>query len=141
MNWSARVSCTMWSAALLAPLPAAAESQIHAAATRMTASAHVNFKIVIPTVLSMEVLSRVHSGDDVQKVAIGSNGRTVMLAATVQGSNLPRRDLILGAAARKIIVQDPACALGVQSSVTATAGARSGAGRGDARMICTVSMP
>jgi hypothetical protein len=132
----------MWSAALLPPLPAAAESQIHADATRrVTASAHVNFKIVIPTVLSMEVLSRVHSGDDVQKVAIGSNGRTVVLAATVQGSDLPRRDLILGAAARKIILQDPACALGVQNTVAATAAGRSDARRGDAGMTCTVSMP
>jgi hypothetical protein len=103
---------------LLAPLPAAAESQIHADAThRMTAIAHVEFKIVIPTTLSIEVLSSIQSRVDAQKVAIGSNGRTVVLAATVQGTDLPRHDLILGAAARKTIAQDTACVLGVPNSV------------------------
>jgi hypothetical protein len=137
MKWSSRVSRMICSAALLLPLPAAADSQIHTdAPRRVTASAHVDFKIVIPKVLSMEVLSGMQSGVDVQKVAIGSNGRTVALAATVQGSDLPRRDLIVGAAARKSIAQDTPCALGVQNTVAATSGRRS-----DARMICTVSMP
>ena len=104
MKWSARVSSIMCSAALLLPLPAAAESQIHAdAPRRVTASAHVDFKIVIPKILSMEVLSGIQSGVDVQKVAIGSNGRTVALAATVQGSDLPRRDLIVGAAVGYVV--------------------------------------
>jgi hypothetical protein len=137
MKWSARVSSIMCSAALLLPLPAAAESQIHAdAPRRVTASAHVDFKIVIPKILSMEVLSGIQSGVDVQRVAIGSNGRTVVLAATVQGSDRPRHALILGAAARKNIAQDTPCALGVQTTVAAAAGRRS-----DARMFCTVSMP
>ncbi len=136
MKWSARVSSMMCSAALL-PLPAAAESQIHAdAPRRVTASAHVDFKIVIPKILSMEVLSGIQSGVTAQRVAIGSNGRTLVLAATAQGSDLPRHDLILGAAARKNIAQDTTCALGVQTTVAATAGRPS-----DPRMICTVSMP
>jgi hypothetical protein len=106
---------------LLPPLPAAAESQVQTGAgRRLTASAHVNFKIVIPNTLSMDVPSGVHA----QTVAIGSNGRTVVLAATVPGSELPRHDLILGAAARKSIAQDAACALGAHNAV-----------------ICTASMP
>ena len=112
---------------LLAPLWAASESQIQvpAAHRAATASAHVNFKVVIPKVLSLAVVGDADAPQRAQSVAIGSNGRTVSLAATAVGSDPASRNLILNAAARRSIVQAAACTpLG-----------------GSSRTLCTVSMP
>jgi hypothetical protein len=103
--------------ALLMPLMAAAESHIDsgAATARLNATAHLNFKIVIPRVLYLQVAS----GDDriagAQTAAVMSTGRNVTMNATV-----------LTAAARRPLAQDVPCS------------------RGDARLgpiVCTASMP
>jgi hypothetical protein len=103
--------------ALLMPLMAAAESHTDsgAATASLNATAHLNFKIVIPTVLYLQVAS----GDDriagAQTVAVMSTGRNVTMNATV-----------LTAAARRSLAQDVPCS------------------RGDAHLgpvVCTASMP
>jgi hypothetical protein len=58
---------------------------------------------------------------------VGSNGRLVALAATLQGSEWPRRDLLVRAAPRRNIAQQAPCELG--------------AAHAGQRLVCTVSMP
>jgi len=103
--------------ALLMPLMASAESHVDsgAATARLNATAHLNFKIVIPRVLYLKVAS----GDDpiagAQTVAVMSTGRNVTMNATV-----------LTAAARESLAQDVPCR------------------RSDAHLgpvVCTASMP
>ncbi len=123
------------SAALLLPLLAVADSRMQSAAAESAASAtaRVNFKIVIPTVLYLRL--------DTETAAIMSNSRNVMLKATVgaptaisAGAGIvrtpaemhPARGLILSAAAGKAIVQNAHCA-----PVAPDAG----------RILCTASMP
>src|ERR1700736_6154841 len=115
-------------AALLLPLMVAAGSHIQTEAAR-AATAHVNFKIIIPTVLSMQVgnASDRALGLGAETVAIMSNSRNVSLNATVRDSGVPARgSVILRASARKVIAQDALCTVG-------DAQAR--------RVVCTVSMP
>jgi hypothetical protein len=93
-------------AALLLPLTAVAESHLQAGTgAALVATAQVNFKIVIPKVLSMQV-------GDSGPVAIMSNGRNVALTATVRtpSANPAHGNFILSAAARKILTQDALCA-------------------------------
>jgi hypothetical protein len=92
--------------ALLLPLVAAAESHLQTGTgAAFAATAHINFKIVIPKVLSIQV-------GDSGPVAIMSNGRNVALTATVRtpSANPAHGNFILSAAARKIIAQDALCA-------------------------------
>jgi|SRR5882724_8644629 len=103
--------------ALLMPLMAAAESQSESAAATpaLHATAHLNFKIVIPTVLSMQVAGENDRIAGARTVAVTSTGRSVAMNATV-----------LTAAARRSIAQDVPCS------------------RGDAHVgpvVCTASMP
>ena len=103
--------------ALLMPLMAAAESQNESAAATpaLYATAHLNFKIVIPKVLSMQVAGENDRIAGAQTVAVTSTGRSVAMNATV-----------LTAAARRSIAQDVPCS------------------RGDAHVgpvVCTASMP
>ena len=136
MKWSARQSSVVFAAAMLLPFAAAPESQDRTQAhSRAVATARVDFKIVIPKVLSLEVLAGIGPGITGQTVAIGSNGRTVALAATLNGAAVPRNDLILRAAAGRNIAQETACAIGARNP------ASTAIGRADARMICTVSTP
>jgi hypothetical protein len=122
----------MSSAALLLPFWAGAESQIETGSARhLTASAHVDFKIIIPKVLSLEVASGIHPGLGAQTVAISSNSHNVALAATVPGSEAARHDVLLSGAARKAIAQEAPCTLDATGSEAPQA----------SRMICTVSMP
>ena len=128
MKWSANACRVMCSGALLLPFPAAPETQVHIGAqSHAVAATHVDFKIVIPTVLSLEMLAGTRPGNAVQTVAIGSNGRTVALAATLNGAALPRHDLILGAVSGRNIAQETDCAIAVRNIA--------------AKLICTVSMP
>jgi hypothetical protein len=120
-------------AAVLLPFLAAADSEVVARApgTALRAAAHVDFKIIIPRVLSMELAS----GDDpvpgAHSVAIFSNSHNATLAATVRRADddqtSPRGTVILSAAARRVIAQNADCTHGV----TGPAG----------RVVCTISMP
>ena len=113
MKWSKGFSGSMGAAALLLPLMVAAESHIQtqAASAASAATARVNFKIIIPTVLYL----RAGGGRDriagAETVAVMSNSRNVTLSATVRtlDSDHPRGSVILGASARKVIAQDAPC--------------------------------
>jgi hypothetical protein len=131
VKWSKAFTGSMSVAALLLASVVMAESHIQtkAASTALAAAAHVNFKIVIPTTLSMHVGNASDHVAGAQTVAIMSNSRNVTLNATVRTPDadaLARGNVILSASARKVIAQDAPCAVG-------DARAR--------RVVCTVSMP
>ncbi len=143
MKWSKGLTGSMSMAALLLPLMVAADSHIQtkAASAALAATSHVDFKIVIPTVLYMHVESandRTTRG--AETVAIMSNSRNVTLNATVRTpeSEVHARGAILSASARKIIAQDALCTVG---DAAAPVVARGRAKAEDRRMVCTVSMP
>lgn len=128
----------MGSAALLVPMAAVPESRIQSAETgsALQATAHLNFKIVIPKVLYLHVTGA--NDRDPQTVAIMSNSRNVWLTATLRtpqalGAGAAHGNIILSAAARKIIAQDTACALSEPRPGRASAGAT--------QLVCTASMP
>lgn len=134
MSWSRGCRCLVSSAALLLPSLAATESQLQtgAAGTAIRAAAHVDFKIIIPSVLSLDVAGGAESIPGAHTVSIFSNSRNVALAASVGASDNARGNLILSAAARRIISQHAACTLGLVRP----------AGVADtSRVLCTVSMP
>ena len=130
------------SAALLLPWAAVPESRVETAAANaaLQATAHVNFKIVIPQVLYLHVGADAAAADT---VAIMSNSRNVWLTATVRPSddrmvarasaaaNAGRGNVILSAAGGKVIAQNTLC----------TAGETHPARGGVNHVICTVSMP
>lgn len=125
------------SAALLLPMAAVPESRIEtpAANSAMQATAHLNFKIVIPKVLYLHVAGA--NDRDAQTVAIVSNSRNVWLTASVRTTE-PRGsaahgNIILSAAARKVIAQDSVCTLSEPRAHRAAAGAT--------QLVCTASMP
>ena len=129
-------------AALLLPSAAVPESRVATGAPSASAAAaaHVDFKIVIPKVLSMQVGNMRDGVLGAQTVAVMSNSHNVTLNATTRDSNDPARgNVILSAAARKGIAQDAQCTLGL---VRAAPPLPRGAGDiGSRAMICTVSMP
>ncbi len=134
VSWSRGCRCLVSSAALLLPSLAATESQLQtgAAGTAIRAAAHVDFKIIIPSVLSLDVAGGAESIPGAHTVSIFSNSRNVALAASVGASDNARGNLILSAAARRIISQHAACTLGLVRP----------AGVADtSRVLCTVSMP
>ncbi len=120
-------------------MAAVPESRIQTAepGTALQATAHVNFKIVIPKVLYLHVEGV--NDRDPQTVAVMSNSRNVWLTATLRTPQTPGADaaahgnIILSAAARKIIAQDTACALSEPRANRAPAGAT--------QLVCTASMP
>lgn len=126
----------MSAAALLLPLTAATDSHIQTGApsAAVDATAHVNFKIIVPQVLYVRTAGA-------ETMAILSNSRNVTLTATVRNSavtaNQPtsadavRGNVILSAAARKVIAQDAACRPGGPHPPLAVAG----------QVVCTASMP
>lgn len=155
------------SAALLLPLFAEPESHLQSQASggaAIRATAHVDFKIIIPRVLYLDVggTERVAGatgagGADrvagAQPVSIMSNSHNVTLATSVRTSDDPHGNLILSAAARKIIAQDAACTLGLaraaapsakdQARVPERSGVaeRVSATHSTSRILCTASMP
>ena len=139
VKWSWAVNGLMSSAALLVPMMAVPESRIQSAGagTGLQATAHLNFKIVIPRVLYLHVAGV--NDRDAQTVAIMSNSRNVWLTATLRtpeahGSDAAAHgNVILSAAARKIIAQDTACTLSEPRAGRAPPGAT--------QLVCTASMP
>ncbi len=125
----------MAATSLLLPLWAAAESQLQAGAVsgKVSATAHVDFRIVIPKVLSLGVAGGDTQGLGAQKVAIFSNSRTATLTASSVSMPAARNNVILRAAARKVIARQAACELPTDAA--------SGVSPKTNGMICTVSMP
>jgi hypothetical protein len=118
-------------AALLLPLSATPESHIQATATdsKSSATAHVDFKIVIPRVLYLRVADAdMAAGTAPDTVAVMSNSHNVALSAVRPATGARAGNVILSAAARKTIAQDVQCA-------APSAAAPSN------RIICTASMP
>jgi hypothetical protein len=129
--------------AALLPSMVAAESHIQtkAAGTASVATARVNFKIVIPTVLYMQVGNAAdHAlGADrtpgAETVAIMSNSRNVTLNATrrrpdsdvaLRGNVVRSAPVILSASGRKVIAQNAPCTAGDAHAHP---------------VVCTASMP
>lgn len=136
---------------LLLPWLAAADSQPQGSlrAATLRASAHLDFRIVIPRMLALQVdgahvvapaanapaasagapaatSPTAATGGPAQTVAVYGNGRTIALGATAADDS--RGALILSAAARKAIAQTAVCA---------PAPVRGGAGG----IVCTASSP
>jgi hypothetical protein len=117
---------------LLLPLAVGAESQVQTGTPsgKVFAAARVDFRIVIPTVLSLGVAGGEGQEAGMQTVAIFSNSRNVALTAS-SGSKPAVANVILRAAARKVIAREAACRLPAEASRSP----------GSQTMICTVSMP
>jgi hypothetical protein len=139
MTCASAFSRLMGSLLTLLPLCLAAESQIAAngSGRQLSAAAHVDFRIIIPRVLALDVASDTR-GPGAQRVAVFSNSRTATLSSTLPGLSLPaNRSVILVAAARKVIAEETLCV----SSSGINAGTLAGAAGKPHGMICTVSMP
>jgi hypothetical protein len=141
VKWSWAFNGVLSSAALLLPTMAVPESRMETGQTGapLQATAHLNFKIVIPKVLYLHVAGAGDRG--AQTVAIMSNSRNVWLTATVRtaddrestNSATARGNVILSAAARKVIAEDAACRLSGPRVTGDSAAAN--------QLICTASMP
>jgi len=145
MKWSEGLTGSMSMAALLLPLMVVADSHIQTktASAALAATSHVDFRIIIPTVLYLHVGSandRATRG--AETVAIMSNSRNVTLNATVrtpESDGRARGSAILGASARKVIAQDALCTVGAAAAAPAVARGRVKVD--DRQLVCTVSMP
>jgi hypothetical protein len=133
----------MSTAALLMPMMAAPESHIQtgAASTAVNAAVHVNFKIVIPTVLYLRMASANERGG-AKMLTVMSNGRNVMLNPTARSLDEPlaHDGVILSASARKVIAQEAPCGLKIDDAAGASATAYR-VNFNHQPLVCTVSMP
>lgn len=121
-------------AALLLPLTAATESdtRVGALGAALSATAQLNFKIIIPQVLYLQVGREANRIEGLDTVAIMSNSHNVVLNAslrTAQNDGSPWGNVILSAGARKAVAQEASCTLDGQRA------------RAGGRLICTASMP
>ena len=125
------LSRSMSIAALMLPLLAAGESQFDLGSTApraarpLAADARLNFKIVIPQVLSLDIPGGARLATQA-RASIGSNGRSVALAST-RAADAARHDLVLTAAAGRVLVREADCVPDVPARA--------------ARVTCTVAMP
>jgi hypothetical protein len=135
LNCCLRLRGLILATSLLLPLWAAAESHLQAAPQngKVSATARVDFRIVIPKVLSVDIAGGDTHGPGAQSVAIFSNSRNVTLAASAGSTSAARNNVILRAAAGKVIAREAACQLPVDAS--------RGVAPKTNGMICTVSMP
>lgn len=139
----------MSSAALLLPISTGAESHLQMGAPGATskATAHVDLKIIIPPVLYLDVSEHGIRVPGAQPVAVMSNSRNVTLAATAPSSDAARGNIILSAAARKVIAQNAFCTLGPAHvarpapPAAPSVGSRERAPSDLHPVVCTASMP
>ena len=126
-HWRAARTALAGGAALLLPFLAAADSGLATGPANATlrAAAHLDFKIVIPRVLSLDVPGELHQVLGAQTVGVYSNSRSVAVGSTVGASDTARDGLVLRASARKVIAQNVACGPIAQA----------------ASLVCTASMP
>ncbi len=132
MNTCFGLRGVMAATSLLLPLAAAAESHLQTGIVsgKVSAAASVDFRIVIPVVLSLGIASGDGQLAGPQKVAIFSNSRNVSLTAS-SGPKPAAANVILRAAARKVIAREAVCQLPAEASRSLVS----------QTMICTVSMP
>ena len=146
MKWTCAFNGLVSTASLLLPLTAVPESHVQTAApgATLTASTHVNFKIVIPKVLSLQMGDAKSLAMNGETVAVTSNGHSVSLNAIERSANSDSRsrgNVVLYSAARKGIAQNAPCTLGGRPAAAAPVQSRS-TSAGDSRMaVCTVAMP
>jgi hypothetical protein len=130
-------------AMLLLPSMAAADSRVQGGAPNapISATAHVNFKIVIPKVLYVQLGTGNDRAVGAETVAIMTNSHNVTLNAMERTPNaLTRGNVILSAPRRMIIAQDAPCTLGL-SRAAASPESRGAGNFALRRVFCTVSMP
>lgn len=113
----------------LMPVIASGESQLHAGGGSSSASAHLNFRIIIPQVLYLNTGA---TDGHAAQPAVFSNGRNVALVTTVQGAGAAvTAHLILSGAGRRAISRISACATAREPGRTVASG----------RLVCTASTP
>ena len=133
------VRAALASGVLLWPWLAAADSQIQGGAGRshLRGTAHVDFRIIIPRMLALDVdglavpgmaTPAASAAGPAQTVAVFGNSRTIALGSTIRTSDEPRGGLVLYSAARRTIAQAAVC------SPAPSRGAADG-------IVCTASMP
>jgi hypothetical protein len=132
VKWHCTFNGVMSSAALLVPLMTAADSRLQTGApgTALSASAHVDFKIVIPHVLYIETR-------DAHTLSVMTNSRNATLSAEIHApdsSGPVHGNMILSASGHRVIAQDSLCA-------PAPAAAPADKSVGNRQVICTASMP
>jgi hypothetical protein len=122
MNWSGAFYRLACSAAALLPLMVSADSQLQAGAATdgANASAHIDFKIVIPKFLYLQA--------DSTTAAIAANSRSLTLQAGDESNSAGKASVVLRAVAHKGIEQQTQCA-------PATAGPAA------TRVVCTAATP
>lgn len=142
MKWSWAHNASMGTAALLLPFMAVPESHVQTgtANTAASATAHVNFKIVIPPVLYLSAPGGSDGIEAAKTVAVMSNSRNVTLSATVRTSGDARGNIILSAPGRKLIAQNTLCSLG-NPHPAASVPAHGDLVADTGRLVCTASMP
>ncbi len=140
MRCSLALGGLMCSSALLLSYTVAADSQLESGTHGPSrVSAHVRFRVIIPTMLSLEMADDSRA-TGTRMLAIVSNSRNVAVGATVGTAAPSTGHVILSAAARKTLAQNVPCAAQrVQSAAGSTAAHADSAPV--ERMICTVSMP
>jgi hypothetical protein len=140
MRCSPALGGLICSSALLLPYTVAADSQLRSG-TRgpSSVSAHVRFRVIIPTMLSLEMVDSPRA-TGTQTVSIVSNSRNVALGATVGTSALSMGHVILSAAARRTIAQDAPCVAQRAPGAAGSEAAHVNSAPVE-RVICTVSMP
>jgi len=91
----------------------------------------------------LHVASERDRTEGAQTAAITSNNRNVMLTASVRtpSGDDAHRNVILSAAARKIIAQDAACTLRDSHVAAASNTTHVGSSPNAPQVICTASMP
>ena len=128
MKWSRSLGWLMICTGLMAPPLASGGSQVRsAAAGGMSVAAHLDFRVIIPRVLSLDTRAGA-----LQTVSIFSNSRNVTLAATLRHADGDGVNVILSAAAGKEISQDAACSRSDSRRLPAG---------GAARLVCTAAIP
>jgi hypothetical protein len=129
------------SVTMLLPLLAAADSQLSVGGASLRATAHVDFKVVIPAVLSLDMPGDAESVRGTPSVAIFSNNHNVMLAATSRLSEKAQGSVVLSSAAKKVIAQKVACTTGSSRAAALPATTPRG-GESDADgVVCTACVP
>jgi hypothetical protein len=171
-KWPAAFHGLISIAALLVPFMAAADSHLQNKAidARFISTAHVDFKIIIPPVIYLQLGTGNERGDGPVRMYIMSNSRAAPLHASVRTSDIDGstssiptamnspaarptsvvtpvsgegggRSVVLNASVRKIIEQDEECKLGDGHAAAVPANPQSSANVRSAMTYCTVSMP
>jgi hypothetical protein len=115
-------------AGALMPMAAPGESHVQSGVASLSASAHLDFRIIIPEVLYLNT----GAADGIAvPIAVFSNGRSVALATTVHGADSVTAHLILNGAGRRGVSRSSACGSAVKPAGAA----------GSYRLVCTASAP